>query len=397
MKRQAKKVKQTSYGEKRIKSEPRSPTRVKAEDSRSMPALSTLDHVAGFTNSQSRSPSYTPESPHLHVPEPSHIDGLHNSITILESPMKHDLALNSRSFTGKSNSLKRRLISGNDDVTSSYTQVKAQSTKRTKGARDMLAKEIASTPDRSPDRPPLRQPSPLFIEEDEELSLSSKPVFEDYALSDRLLGQSPPGPDRIRETTQAVFREPTPLIDFDVARPEGGWGEGDLQTIDDIDLALDDDFTISQVHDPPPDTQGILQSHTQVPDFSLSEPEGGWNMPSSPPRLPSSPHAESVGGSDDTGTELDAWIAGYVAEGFTASKTRAVLKCCSLDSALAENVLESIGVSGDIPRNWKGVWTDADDEDLQSTDARKIIDLEEKHGKDFLRVRWDFMRFYMDN
>ncbi|KAK4695772.1 hypothetical protein P7C71_g2030, partial [Lecanoromycetidae sp. Uapishka_2] len=146
------------------------------------------------------------------------------------------------------------------------------------------------------------------------------------------------------------------------------------------------------------ETQAILRAQTEPPDFSIAEPDGGWEnlIPSSPPLMPGSPQAESEG-SSVTDDQLDVWIKEQVQEGVTEEQAGWVLKCTSMDTELAEEVVKYLAMNGEIPQRRRGVWTELDDENLHSTDARKIQRLEDKHGKDELKTRWEFLQKWSES
>lgn len=171
----------------------------------------------------------------------------------------------------------------------------------------------------------------------------------------------------------------TEFIDLDVPPPEAGWDEEGIPTSE---------------------TQILLNGTTQIPDLSLPELDSGWNddMPSSPPELPSSPPDHLPPSDlppDELNARLDAWIDEHVAAGRSSSDVITALECTSLDHHLADQVLEHMSThQGRIPQRTRGVWTDADEKDRTSTDARRIRRVEEKHGADIFALRWDFMDAY---
>ncbi len=211
-------------------------------------------------------------------------------------------------------------------------------------------REIASTPDRSPrrqvkikhegvflddvleaeadesskdsqegaDSPYGQQPSESLSEPDRIARQSTQALFraatphvdfdialpdgrwsgdEDAETADKSLSE----PDRTaRQSTQALLRAATPHIDFDIPRPDGGWGGDDdeEEEAETADKAVSDSQNdIAQEGPVVQETQAILDSKTQVPDFTIPDPDDPWTTllpPSSPPTLmPSSPAAAS--------------------------------------------------------------------------------------------------------
>jgi len=386
------------------------------------------------------------------------------------------------SYSPRQETLKRKHVTLEEEIPSSSPLQPSFSPKRKRQSAAGLPLEIASTPDGSPLPRGGRRYSPLFVETEEQANEDAAKFNDDIEENGSPLGRqlsdtlSEPG-HRI-DDTQAVFRDPTQPLDFDVPPPEEGWGNleddgewdksdpeipeteqpgflvpdesevpgalvreeslevglldsdeaedlgipvpdekeelGVLIPDEDEELGVDEDSgadasesgsesqseslsTITEGHDQQiiiPETQAILQRQTQnlAPDFTIAEPDGGWDslIPSSPPHIPGSPSAESEA-SSITDDQMQVWMDARVAEGITEDQAAWVLRCTSLDTELASEVVKYLAKNGDIPQRRRGVWTEADDEDLRSTDARKIQHLENKHGTEGLKGRWDFL------
>lgn len=152
------------------------------------------------------------------------------------------------------------------------------------------------------------------------------------------------------------------------------------------------------------DTQALLsRADTQPPDFSIAAPDGGWDS------ILSSPHAEDQGTADitlrssspppappvshpETSTSpLDAFITHLTTLGHPQSSVLTALHLTSLDAPLAERVLRRMkrGKGWD---DMKGVWTEEDDADLESTDARRVQRVERKHGLEGVLGREEFLK-----
>ena len=294
--------------------------------------------------------------------------------------------------------------------------------------------EIASTPENSPRRLDL-DPEPQLFERDDEVIVipdddeSEAEDSEDDELDilgdDNLLGrQASPtlsSPTRTipntqpspRPDTQAVFKDPTQFIDFDIPDPDEGWddevgtellpGEPDpnTQLIDSPPAII-----IPETQPGLPDTQALLDSKTQMPDFDIAEPDGGWDtldlMPSSPPSMPgqrSSPPLAPRAPSPDPEklkAGLDAWIDSHLAAGYPLGDVIAALKATSNDLDLAKFVLRYMTRKGKgrIPSNEQGIWTEDDDEDLESPHARRIEKVQRKHGAELCDLRLAFLNAY---
>ena len=210
-----------------------------------------------------------------------------------------------------------------------------------------------------------------------------------------------------RESTQALYKQPTPSIGLDVPPPDEGWG--DLEDIESLqDQTRDDDHGRNESPDLAalaPDTQALFRDRTQSPDLVVPDPDDANDSlrPSSPLEIPRlHQDAESVASTAELSAQADAWIDSFVAQGFAVDTVLAVFKSTSHDSELTEKVLEHLRKkeeqSGqadydELPHDWQGVWTASDDEDLSSTDARKINRLQVKHGAEALNNRWEFLDF----
>ncbi|KAL8762086.1 MAG: hypothetical protein Q9184_001858 [Pyrenodesmia sp. 2 TL-2023] len=269
--------------------------------------------------------------------------------------------------------------------------------------------------------------------------------------------------------TQAVFEEAVPEIDFGLASPEGGFGDeeeienngtprAEHKTVEDggyedvevfhsleTDEEDDTDGIHSIRHPLPPDsnpdpssvsnsnstpqsspplpmspehshstTQALLNAETQQLDYSLPDPEGGWDAvlppssqsnppPSSPPNLPSSSKPEpqqqappaNRSPSPDPADQLDDFIDRHISLGYTDDAIHTALKCTNLDPDCSMEVLKAMKADkGRVPRDMRRCWTEEDDRDLESVDARRIRRLEEKHGKGALEARWTWLEDY---
>lgn len=375
-------------------------------------------------NMGQKSPSYNPESPSRQLLSPTlYRDRRTGKVNTEDSNILQVSSKNSsvaQNVSAVDGNLKRKQSSFEEEIPSSSPPGLASSPKRRRADSSKPILEVASTPDRSPVRSGKRPDSPLFIgsedEEDEsdpkeEVDLYESPLGKQ--LSDTL---SEPG--HLTSDTQAVFkqvtqqvdfnvpppdddwddrdpflREPTQQVDFHIPPPEDGWGDEDSGA----EASSESESTATEVYDPRPmlqETQAILRGKTPAVDLDVPDPEGGWDhvIPSSPPPMPSSPHAESE--ISDVDAQTEAWINSHVTEAISMDDVISVLKATSMDTGLAEEVLIFMRLNGKNPEDKRGVWTEMDDEDLGATDARKIQRLESKHGKDCLTARWEFLDFY---
>lgn len=397
-----------------------------------------------------RSPSHHPESPTIRATAPSTFQQTSDILSMQKPNLPSNNDGHTQSTPEKTRSpyhetLKRKHVAIEEDLPSS-SPLGPISPKRRRPSASELPLEIASTPENNPEREIEGPFSPLFINlelEEDEPSLpegSSENDSPGQQVSDTL---SEPG--RVVNNTQAIFGDATQLIDFDIHAPEGGWDEEELlfhrpsqpvsfdfpppddsreddkrgtresTQLVDFDLlppegGWDDeetrvkgefDFASTENYDPQPtlpDTQAILRSKTPAPDFTIADPDGGWKslIASSPPIIPTSPRAESVFSQTDLKDQMDAWIDAHAVNGISVEQVESVLKSTSMDTTLADKALRHLAKKGVLPKDWRCVWTESDDKDMRSTDARKIQRLQEKHGADGLAARWEFLAFYAE-
>lgn len=398
-----------------------------------------------------RSPSYNPESPTITATAPS----IHPQATYILSKHIPNLPSNNERHTQRSpektrspyhETLKRKHVTTEEDLPSS-SPIWRISPKRRRPSASELPLEIASTPEKNREPDSEGPSSPLFINLELEEDEPSLP--EDSTENDSPLGQQPSDtlsePGHVVNNTQAVFGDPTQLIDFDVPAPQGGWDNEELLVqnysqpvsfdaprredgweynkhgireptpLIDFDVLPhqggwdDEGLRVKEEYEPPntqsydsqpnlPDTQAILRSRTPAPDFSIPDPDGGWNslIASSPPPIPNSPRAESEFSQTELKEQMDAWIDAHATKGISVEQVESVLKSTSMDTTLADKALRHLAKKGVLPKGRRGLWTETDDEDLRSTDARKIQRLQEKHGADCLAARWEFLDFYAE-
>lgn len=346
-----------------------------------------------------RSPSYRPESPNTRRRQPLNPQP---TVQVVVAAKSAGEGSDPRSPLG--HSILKRKRQPTEEVPSSSPPLTKSSPLPNRTLK--RPKEIASTPDASPQRRDRSDKhEPLFLEP--EFEAATDEILrdsQDDANSD--LGQQPSEslsePDRtLRENTQAFFREETPSIGLELAAPDGGWGsDEDAENAD----RSGSESQYDSAHEGPvlPDTQAILEGETQIPDFTIPEPED-WptiHPPSSPPIImPSSPAAESESSStrqEQLDAEIETLIADRAAQRFTAEQVLLVLNSTCTDIQLAKQVLDQMGpqkrVSMKLPENVRGVWTERDDQDLYSSDARRVSRIDAKHGSDKFNARYQYLQ-----
>lgn len=291
--------------------------------------------------------------------------------------------------------------------------------------------EIASTPENSPTRQNLDLASPVLGKDAIDiLDISHNSLSEDGSDSEseripigRQTSPTLSSPTRflsytVNAATQAAFQDPTQFIDFEVPPPEDGWQDDAIPS--DVGLEpdpstqlvdFDQDQTIPETQPSLPDTQALLDSRTQIPDFDVPEPEGGWDaidqvLSSSPPPMlgrrstsppvvatdPLMPEAE---GSDPIGD----FVQSQEAIGHTIEDIVTALRAASTNLDKAEFALLYMKRKGRgcIPENEPGIWTTEDDADLHSKDARGWIRMQDKHGSKYCDERWDYLEHYRNS
>ena len=114
--------------------------------------------------------------------------------------------------------------------------------------------------------------------------------------------------------------------------------------------------------------------------------------------MPSSPGAASDTSSVEEARlneEIESFIEDCVTQGFPMQQTVTVLNSTCTDVALTGQVLQQMGRQQEgqitLPGDVKGVWTEEDDADLYSSDARKVGRLEKKHGADKFNARYEWL------
>ncbi|PLN81932.1 hypothetical protein BDW42DRAFT_86204 [Aspergillus taichungensis] len=106
------------------------------------------------------------------------------------------------------------------------------------------------------------------------------------------------------------------------------------------------------------------------------------------PFFPGTPDPEEAPPQD-----IDAWIDERLRTGKAKDEDQIVeaLRRASMDPVLADRVLESLAAGRGIPDNMPGVWTDADDRDMESADGRKVNRVLQKHGSEAFDNRWEYL------
>lgn len=284
---------------------------------------------------------------------------------------------------------------------SSPPEMPSSSKRRRQSTAQERPIEIASTPERSPapnaDRSFMEHDGRLALDDvtTPEGFLDDEEDFEDIDTHfGRPLSQSLSSPERTAPPTrtQAVFIDPTQYIDFDVPPPEDGWSNDSAVSDPEFPTSSPPMTSTRGPEKPQLDTQALLTTKTQLPDFSIPEPSGGWDP--SPSLSPPPEHHPASPTQSEITADLDAWIDARIAVGHTPSNVELALKSTSMDAELATAVLSHLRKGDGVPQEMRGVWTEEDDADLEATDARRLERLERKHGSKALGLRWEFLEVY---
>ncbi|PGH17373.1 hypothetical protein AJ80_04828 [Polytolypa hystricis UAMH7299] len=91
--------------------------------------------------------------------------------------------------------------------------------------------------------------------------------------------------------------------------------------------------------------------------------------------------------------DIDEWIASRLQSGKATDEMQILtaLSCTSMDPDLADTVLEYLVAGKGIPEDMRGVWTEEDDKVAESVDGRAIGHLIEKHGRESIEARFEYL------
>lgn len=278
--------------------------------------------------------------------------------------------------------------------------------KRQRRERFSSDMEVPSTPEKSPIQQQIQSPSKAnqitASTKFEPISLSHKideheePYFEPTDEVESYVGQqTSPILSEPKHLTQAIFKEESVPIDYDVAPPEEGWNDSgsEFEPESTSESEIQNGVVAKERMPQHADTQALFNAETQIPEIDIPPPDGGWDpdlQPSPPIKTEPTPTAPEPSPSEITAL-LDAWIDARVEAGHTADEVEFALQCTSMDHELADAVLAHLKTKGTIPDDMPGVWTEIDDVDLEASDARHLNRLQAKHGSKAFDTRWRFI------
>ncbi|KAF7189990.1 hypothetical protein HII31_08321 [Pseudocercospora fuligena] len=180
------------------------------------------------------------------------------------------------------------------------------------------------------------------------------------------------------------------------------------------------------------ETQDIYNAETQVPDFAMPPPtfddesdentggprpdrnestlNNGRTIPpsaflSQPEDLESQAdqshertpdNEDEVPSSQDDAAKLEDWMATMQVRGYKEAAIVQALKCTSMRVDLAHLVLISTKAGKGVPDDVPGIWSEHEDDVLESGNARGIKHLEGKHGWDECEARLNYLAEWRD-
>ena len=151
-----------------------------------------------------------------------------------------------------------------------------------------------------------------------------------------------------------------------------------------------------------PDTQQFRDGtvgETQLEDFALPEPAGGWDdLP-----LPRGVSEEGLAGGGEEAQDEDSassgfediqdWVTAHL-EADNKADDELLIRAAgiaNLDFKLADLVYAQLVRGKAVPENIRGIWTQRDDIALKGNDPKEIRRIEQKHGEAALSERWQWL------
>lgn len=141
-------------------------------------------------------------------------------------------------------------------------------------------------------------------------------------------------------------------------------------------------------------TQALDALDTQGPDLSMPSPR------SSPPvaapahtrsRTPLGSAEESASAAIADPADIEAFIEGQLKLGHSEERVVYALERTSMNSALAQHVLDALASGAGLPRDVPGVWTEDEDAALRGDDSREMMRLERWHGREAYAYRMEVL------
>ena len=190
---------------------------------------------------------------------------------------------------------------------------------------------------------------------------------EDEDKEIEYLEESTAKPQARARDTQALLAADTQIIDFEVPEPIGGFVD-DASENDISDHDNDNSLGPERINK----TSSQGNTHINITPISHSA-----QKPHSPLSLSAS--------------ELDDQINNFIDAGYAEPDIIAAMKCTSLDLHLTARLLPLLEAYKHIPGDMRGVWTAEDDAALEGGNGRSIKLVAEKHGWAACDVRLRFL------
>ena len=228
-----------------------------------------------------RSPCYHPELPTMTATVPSNTQQttyIHSMYmpSLPSSNERHTPMTPEKSRLSNRETLKRKHVAIDDEDLPSSSPIGPISPKRRWPSGSGLPVEIASTPEKTR-QPNIEEPSsPLYIKlelEEDEPNLPAQ-FYENESPLGQQLSDTLSEPGHIVSNTQAIFGNATPLVDFDVPLPDGGWDNEEPLV---QNSSQPESFDIPLAEDSGEENEHNIREFTQLVDLDLVPPEGGWD------------------------------------------------------------------------------------------------------------------------
>ena len=204
-------------------------------------------------------------------------------------------------------------------------------------------------------------------DEKEEDEKEEKDMNEDGDEESRYYEKSTAKPQASTRDTQALLAANTQIIDFEVPEPAGGFVD-DIGEIDNNDYDSDNSIEPEKINNP------ASQDNTHTTGIQVSHTAKKYQSPLSL-----------------SASELDNQINNFINAGFAESDIVTAMKCTSLDLELTTRILPLLKTHKRTPGDMRGVWTAEDDAMLEGGDGRGIKRVAEKHGWAACDVRLKFL------
>lgn len=179
-------------------------------------------------------------------------------------------------------------------------------------------------------------------------------------------------PDRSSPDLFVASRDPSPQLPSPKRRLRSPFASTQTKGFVQVEIPIQTTKSPSKTKSPPKPSK---------PTQTQSKPT------SNPQRAPSSTSSNS--NSTNSTAALDAWLNKHLSAGLPFPTIETALMAASMNPVLADAALAQMRARGksNVPGNMAGVWTEADDECLGSTDPRMRRVVLQKHGAKSVTAR----------